>query len=425
MSGVGELAYMILLGWMRALVNWFWRIISGGSGEGLQWFLSNWKLWLIIILAGGMIIDWMTWLIRWRPYRVFLSRFSRGANKTPAPLEESWDSGVGYYKPETMLDAEPADWSDTTLSTLSEIDPDWAGGVFVDEDESLIPQTTTSFYGESYEEPSVVFKDAEDTTGYWEDDPVDESDEAPWQALPYDEDNEQWEEPVPAEIYDEEEENEDEIAVHSQEIKYYDEDDEDHQANQWAELDHYQQPDQPLEEETQYGRTQMWPAMYPHIEKLEAEPPAPDVNSPRNYYADDAFASEMDDPLYSNAGSEAPPPHRESRLLRRLRKSDDEISRRKRSRQSINENQEAPVFDKTRPERLVQAVSSLPDQETTNSFRTVTGKPVKRQGLLRLSATDDDPISGLPPMQVGNAFYPKAMPNNPDFSDDDGHYQRD
>jgi hypothetical protein len=426
LSGIGELAYMILMGWMRSLVNWFWRIVSGGSGGSLQWFLSRWKLWLVILLAGGLIIDWTMWLIRWRPYRVFFSRFG-ASKKSPMPVNEAWDMGVGYYEPETMLDAEPADWSDLTLSTLSEVDPNWAEGIVIDADSppaagappaGLTGQyAKTYFYTDAYEEPAEAYQNAENATGYWENDPADEPAESEWQALPYEEDAEPWVEPSPALPYADEEEP----AARPGKKEYYDEED-DRQADQWVALSNYQQVDPKPEEEAQYGRATMWPGAFPNIEKLEAEgAQASGAESSHNYYADEAFSDDIEnDPLFSTR-HEPETPRRQSRVLRKLRKSDEDNSRR-RSRQSKKEEHQTPAFQKTRPQRLVQAVSDLPEQNEPGGFRTVTGKPVKRQGLLRLASTDDEPIAGLPPMQIDNAFYPKAMPNNPDFSDDDGNY---
>ena len=430
MSGIGEVAYMILLGWMRGLIDWFWRVVSGGSGDGLQWFLSKWKLWLVILLAGGLIIDWMMWLIRWRPYRVFLSRFRKGQNNAPL-MEEAWDAGVGYYEPESMRDIEPSEWPDLTLGVLSETDPNWAEGVVIDADDARTagPPLTgspaagqnakTYFYTDVYEEPAEAYQNTANTSGYWEGDPDGEPGAQGWEALPYDEEEPgRHAEPFPAFSKPFEEDKPAYAETEEYKEEYYAEAD-DRQADQWAALSNFQQPEPPAEE-AHYGRANMWPGAFPNVENYEAE----GMRTPEaehNYYADEVFSDIENDPLFStNYHAETPP--KQSRMLRRLRRSDEDSSRR-RSRQSLKEEKQTPAFE-TRPQRLVQAVSAVPEQNAPNDFRTVTGKPVKRQGLFRLAATDDEPIPGLPPLQIEDPFYPKVMPANPDFSDDDGNYEK-
>lgn len=428
MSGIGELAYMLLLGWMRALVDWFWLMVSGGSSGGWQWFLSNWKIWLVILLGGGLVIDWLMWMVRWRPYRVLLSRFSHAPKDVAPTYEESWDDGVGYYAPETMLDQEPSDWS--TLSTLSEIDPDWAGDVVIDVD---TPPTggvlaKTYFYNEDYEEPAEAYVNAENASGYWEEEEEQGQENDPptvqWQAIPYADDDA--DQPVQTRYMPL-----DNQAAQYEEADYFDDDDPNAQAGTWVNISSAddEEPEQGTEAPGHYGRPTLWPGSFPYAEQMEAEdrPHGQVEPSPINYYADEAFEDNIqDDPLFATDYKVRERPDRQSRQLRKLRKSDHDASRRRRSNPMPEENDDDfTALDENRPGRLVRPVSVVPENEskTVAEFRTVTGKPVKRQGIIRLAATDDEPIPGLPPLQLENPFLPKAMPKNPDFSDDDGNWR--
>lgn len=171
MSGVLEFIYTLLLGWMRGLVDWFWSLYAGTGNTGIwQWIVKNWKIWLVILLVGGLVVDWLMWVVRWRPYRVLFSRFRRA----PAPAaEEAWDSGVGYYAPETAQDTDPSEWGDATFATLSEIDPNWAGDVVIDEENTPLydPEYDphTGPYEQVYEEPAQAQPYAEEAEemGYW------------------------------------------------------------------------------------------------------------------------------------------------------------------------------------------------------------------------------------------------------------------
>lgn len=437
MTGIGELAYMVLLGWMRALVDWFWVMVSGGSSSGWQWFLSNWKIWLVILLGGGLVVDWLMWVIRWRPYRLLFSRFSHTKKDNTHAYEESWDTGVGFYAPETMLDQEPSEWSDLTLSTLSEVDPDWANNMMLDTDGTPLAatQAKTYFYNQDYEEPAEAYIATENAAGYFEDEQENESPIAQWQAMPYADGETSYDDQ--ATPYDDDEAPYDatssiahaqQHATYDQNVDYYEDDDIAPVQDDWVDLP---TPDNDKIAPasvvpSQYGRPSRWPGMFPHVENMQAPviPIQENEPQPSNYYADEVFQDDLqNDPLFSNDYQAYQRPERQGRQLRKLRKSDQEASRRRRKSPIAEEiENDVPMLSQDRPGRLVKPVSAVPNdskQKAATDLRTVTGKPVKRQGIIRFAATDDEPIPGLPPLPLDDPFLPKAMPHNPDFSDDD------
>lgn len=376
----------------------------------------------MVLLGGGLLIDWIMWIIRWRPYRLLLSRFSHAKKDNMPDYKEAWDTGVGFYAPETMLDQEPSDWSDLTLSTLSEIDPDWADNMNLAMDEVPVAtsQAKTYFYNQDYEEPAEAYAQAENASGYYEDEQDNDSSTAQWQTLPYDDDETPMDtEPEEADVWPRD--------TQAKEAIYYEDDDDTPAKNDWI---HLPMPDDNVNEHTsatsnQYGRPSQWPGMFPYVENMEEAATPVEENEPTstNFYADDAF---QDDPLFSDNYQAYQRPSRQGRQLRKLRKSDQDASRRRRSNPVAEENEdEVPMLSQDRPGRLVQPISAVPDDATRKDaaqLRTVTGKPVKRQGIMRIAATDDEPIPGLPPLPLENPFLPKAMPHNPDFSDDDGTF---
>ena len=59
----------VMLSWMRLLVNWFWALFRSGAPSGLsKWFAGSWKGVVVTLMLGGVLIDWLVWMIRWRPY---------------------------------------------------------------------------------------------------------------------------------------------------------------------------------------------------------------------------------------------------------------------------------------------------------------------------------------------------------------------
>lgn len=65
-----------MLSWMRWLTSWFWSIAnSEGTGEGfLSWFSDHWVRLAVFLIIVGMIVDWLVWMIRWRPYWLWLRK---------------------------------------------------------------------------------------------------------------------------------------------------------------------------------------------------------------------------------------------------------------------------------------------------------------------------------------------------------------
>lgn len=59
----------IMLSWFRALMNGVWSLFTGSSGGSLlRWLSGSWKSLLIILLAIGVAMDVIVYLLRWRPF---------------------------------------------------------------------------------------------------------------------------------------------------------------------------------------------------------------------------------------------------------------------------------------------------------------------------------------------------------------------
>ena len=73
--------FSVLLGWVQTAASWLWGLITNTDVNAwLKWLLDNWLPLVIVLCLGGLAIDFIVYLVRWQPYRVwhsFLSRFSR------------------------------------------------------------------------------------------------------------------------------------------------------------------------------------------------------------------------------------------------------------------------------------------------------------------------------------------------------------
>lgn len=69
-TGYSSALVSLMLGWLKGLANWVLKLfnLAGSGGSPLMWLSENWLKLLILGLAIGIAMDWLVWMIRWRPY---------------------------------------------------------------------------------------------------------------------------------------------------------------------------------------------------------------------------------------------------------------------------------------------------------------------------------------------------------------------
>ena len=78
MGNFANTLFSSLLGWLRGAAAWLWSFISNPESGGLiVWIAENWLTLIILLCAACMLIDFIVYLIRWRPYKVWASFFRR------------------------------------------------------------------------------------------------------------------------------------------------------------------------------------------------------------------------------------------------------------------------------------------------------------------------------------------------------------
>jgi len=64
-----------LLGWLKALADWTLGLFDLSDGSSpIKWMADNWLFLLIVLMIVGVLIDFLIWLIRWRPYWIWLDK---------------------------------------------------------------------------------------------------------------------------------------------------------------------------------------------------------------------------------------------------------------------------------------------------------------------------------------------------------------
>lgn len=105
MNGFTNSILSLLLDWIRALIASLWRLFSSEDGGTLYRFFSeNWLVMLAVLCVGGMAIDLIVYLFRWRPYYVWFSRRRRSQRMDDGEYPEELPPKDLYPEPSGMTE---------------------------------------------------------------------------------------------------------------------------------------------------------------------------------------------------------------------------------------------------------------------------------------------------------------------------------
>ena len=98
MNAFADTLLSILFGWLRTLVEGIWSASSSGRFQRLfVWLGDNWYWVLIALCILCTVMDYLIWLIRWRPYIIWRNKLRRLFNRkdrADAQFAQGYDSGV-------------------------------------------------------------------------------------------------------------------------------------------------------------------------------------------------------------------------------------------------------------------------------------------------------------------------------------------
>jgi len=69
--------FALLLGWTRALFNSLWNLVTDPTAGISDFIRRFWLPMILVILVFGTAMDFIVWLIRWRPYLIWRDWFRR------------------------------------------------------------------------------------------------------------------------------------------------------------------------------------------------------------------------------------------------------------------------------------------------------------------------------------------------------------
>ena len=77
MGAWADSLFTVLMSWVRALVNGIWALFSSDHTTILEFLGKNWLAIAVVLIAAGLVIDWLVWLVRWQPYHLWARRIRR------------------------------------------------------------------------------------------------------------------------------------------------------------------------------------------------------------------------------------------------------------------------------------------------------------------------------------------------------------
>ena len=124
-TGYSNAVVNAMLGWLKGLAGWVLKLfnLSGGFSP-LKFLADNWLQLLVVLLAIGVALDILVWLVRWRPHwvwfrkkRVVINDKNFFANERYFDDEDEWDAP----RRNSAQPAKPRrDWEDSDFVVRSD-----------------------------------------------------------------------------------------------------------------------------------------------------------------------------------------------------------------------------------------------------------------------------------------------------------------
>ena len=75
MGAFADTLFSVLLSWVKSAVGSLVTLFESGGDRGLlAWLGNNWLFVVLVLVAGGLVADWLVWLVRWQPYHIWATR---------------------------------------------------------------------------------------------------------------------------------------------------------------------------------------------------------------------------------------------------------------------------------------------------------------------------------------------------------------
>ena len=101
MGTLTDSLFTVLMSWVRGLVNALWALFSSDHTTTLEFLGKHWLLIAAVLIAAGLVIDWIIWLLRWQPYHLWAQR-ARRLLHIEAPEDEEEEDATARARAAVM-----------------------------------------------------------------------------------------------------------------------------------------------------------------------------------------------------------------------------------------------------------------------------------------------------------------------------------
>ena len=164
MNSFANSLFSLLFGWARTLIQRVWTSAVSGNYSGFFSWLGDHWLWVALILcAAGTAMDFLIWILRWRPDLVWRTKLRRVMNwlrtggRARRRFEAGYQGGVGLEMPQEPPvrreeDWDVEDWDTPAAALMWQQEPEEESAV----DPALFsPASDPAYAPEAYQRPAV------------------------------------------------------------------------------------------------------------------------------------------------------------------------------------------------------------------------------------------------------------------------------
>ncbi|MBE5768615.1 MAG: hypothetical protein E7333_03380 [Clostridiales bacterium] len=89
MGNFANAVFQTMLGWFSRMAQGLWNLINGENDDIAQWLADNWLKMAMIVCVAGLLIDFVIYLLRWQPHKVWASFLRRLFGRKGDDVENS------------------------------------------------------------------------------------------------------------------------------------------------------------------------------------------------------------------------------------------------------------------------------------------------------------------------------------------------
>ena len=153
MGTLTDSLFTVLMSWVRGLVNALWALFSSDHTTTLEFLGKHWLLIAAVLIAAGLVIDWIIWLLRWQPYHLWAQR-ARRLLHIEAPENEEEEDAPARARAAVMPEKRDA------MPETEEAEPAQEVPLYLDEQDEQMAMARAQSAPDEYAYPGMRYDSA-------------------------------------------------------------------------------------------------------------------------------------------------------------------------------------------------------------------------------------------------------------------------